>query len=189
MRALSPPRLSLPKLMELGLHRLDPSLDVVPAVPRRLMMHRVHLVNVWHVNGVNLVHWWSLLPGWGGSGRGGWRARDRIELVVSVHAAGVDGVLYVGVPDFRLILKLQPPAHQRRRGWPVRRWPPLGHCTTAPRALILLRGVFATEARTAGPAFRRGLQVRGRGQFRRRPRVSRVPRREPRSGSARGLRR
>lgn len=189
MRALSSPRLPLSKLMELGLHRLHSSLDVVPAVPRRLMMNRMHLVNVWHVNSVNLMHRWPLFPGRGGGGCRGRRTRDRIELVMSIDAASVHGILDVRVLDFRLILKLQPSANQGWRRWSVRRWSPLGHCTTAPRALILLRGVFTAEARAARPTLRRCLQVWGRCQLRGRPRVSRVSRRQPRSRSTSRLRR
>lgn len=132
--------------MKLGLHRLHPGFDVVPAVPRRLMMNRVHLMNVRHVNGVYLVHRRPLLSGRRRSGRRGGRARDGIELVVSVHAARVHGVRDVRVGDLGLILELEPPADQRRGRWSVRRRPPLGYRATAPRALILLRGVLAAEA-------------------------------------------
>lgn len=110
MRALPSPGLPLPELMELGLHRLHSGLDVVPAVPRGLVMNRVHLVNVRHVNGVNLVHRRPLLPGRRGGGRGRRGARDRVELVMPVDAAGVNRVLDVRVPDLGLILELEPPA-------------------------------------------------------------------------------
>lgn len=157
VRALLPPRLSLPKLMELLLHRLHSGLYVFPAVSRRLMMYRVHLMNVGNVNGVDLMHRRSLLPR-GRRGRRGCRgARHRIELVMAVDAAGVHGVLYVRMTHLGLVLKLEPATHQRWRRWSVGWWSPFGNRATAPRALILLRGVFTTETRAARSTLGRGL--------------------------------
>lgn len=181
MGALPSPRLPLPELMELGLHRLHPGLDVVPAVPRRLMMGRVHLL-------VDLVHGRPLLPGRGRGGGGGRGARDRVELVMPVHAARVHGRgLRVMMPDFRLVLELEPAADQGRGRRPVGGRPPLGHRATAPRALVLLRRVLAPEPRAARPALGRGLEVGRGGQLGGGPRVPRVPRRQPRPRPARRL--
>lgn len=187
MRALLSSSLPLSELMELGLHGLHPGLDVVPGVPRGLMMDRVHLVNVRHVDGVYLMNGRSLLSRRsGGRGRCG-RTGGRIELVVSIDATGINGILQVA--DLRLVLKFEPPTNQRGRRRPVWRRSPFSHRAAAPRALILLGRVLATETRTAGSTFRRGLQVRRRGQFRRRPRVPGVSRWKSRPWSTSGLRR
>ena len=177
MSALPSPRLPLSKLMELGLHRLHPRLDVVPAVPRRLVMKLV----------VDLVDGRPLLPGRGGGGGGGGRAGDGVELVVAVHAAGVHrrGLAVAGFG--RLILKLEPAADEGRGRRPVGGRPPLGHRAAAPRALVLLRRVLAAEARAARPALGRGLEVGRGGQLGGGPRVPRVPRRQPRPRPARRL--
>lgn len=145
--------------MKLRLHRLHSGLNVFSAVPRRLMMYRVRLMDVGNVNGVDLMHRRSLLP----RRRRGrcWRRRTRhwIELVMAVDAAGVHGVLYVRMTHLGLVLKLEPATHQRRRGRPVGWRSPLGNRAAAPRALVLLRGVLTAEARAARPALGRGLQV------------------------------
>lgn len=176
MSALPSPRLPLPELMELCLHRLDSSLDVVPGVPRRLMMDSVDLVYMRHVYRVNLMNRRPFLPGRGRGGGRGRRARDRVELVVPVHAARVDRVLQMSMDDLPLlVLELEPPADERRRRRSVRRRPPFRDGAAAPRALVLLGGVLAPEAGAARPALRRCLEVRRGGELRRGSRVASVP--------------
>lgn len=189
MRALSSPRLPLPELMELCLHRLHPGLDVVPAVPSRLVMNSVHLMDVRHVYRVDLMHRRPFLPRRRRGGRGRRRTRDRVELVMVVDAAGVHRVRDVRVSDLGLVLEFEPTADQRRRRRPVRRRPPLGNGAAATRALVLLRGVLAAKPRTTRPALGRGFEVRGGSQLRRGPRVPRVPRRQPRPRPTGRLRR
>lgn len=173
--------------MEFGLHGLHSGLDIIPAVSRWLMMNRVHLMNMRHMDGVYLMNRRSFLSSRSG-GRGRCRRTGgRIELVVSIYATSIYGILQVA--DLRLVLKLQPPTNQRRRRWPIRWWSPFSHRASAPRALILLRCVLATETRTAGSTFRRGLQIRRRSQFRRRPGVPGVSRWKSRPWSTSGLRR
>lgn len=175
--------------MKFRLHRLYSGLYVLPAVPRRLMMYRVHLMDVGNVNGVDLMHRRSLLPRGRRGRRGRRRARHRIELVMAVDAAGVHGVLYVRMTHLGLILKLEPATHQGRRGRPVGRRSPFGDRAAASRALILLRGVFTAKTGAARPALGRGLQVGRSRELRRRSGMSGVPRRQPRSWSSGRLRR
>lgn len=110
MSALPAPGLTLPELMELGFHRLHSGLDVIPRVPSRLMMHRVNLMDMRDVHRVDLMNGRSLLPGGRGRRSGRGRAGDRIELVVTVDASGVDRVRDVGVAyvarELRLVLQL-----------------------------------------------------------------------------------
>lgn len=131
--------------MEFRLHRLYSGLYVLSAVPRRLLMYRVHLMNVGNVDRVDLMHRRSLFSRRRRGRCGCRRARHRIELVVAVNAAGVHSVLYVRVSHLGLILILEPTTHQWRRGWPVRWRPPFGDRATASRALVLLRGILAAE--------------------------------------------
>ena len=161
MNTLFSSGLPLSKLMEFSLHRLDSGLDVVPRVPWWLMMNSLSLMYLWHVYCVHLMNWRLLFSCRCGSRRGRRSAGNWIKLIVPVDTPSVDRVLDVSMGDFgTLVLKLQPSSYQWRWWWPVRRWSPLCYGAATPGTLVLLGGVFAAKAGTAGPAFRRRLKIR-----------------------------
>ena len=91
-----------------------------------------------------------------------------------------------------IVLELEPTAYRERwqRRWSVRWRSPLSHGATAPRTLVLLGGILATEARTTGSALGRCFEV-GRGrELRSGPSMARVSGRQtgPRSSGRLGRR-